>query len=111
MLVIVPDAQLRRSVAFLLEAEGYAVHAFASLADADRRAPVACAIVDEAAVTGGAPFWTGLAALALSSVILSSKGQPQPQQRGMRLVEKPLLGQRLVDAVQAACRVAREGTT
>lgn len=111
--MVAPDPQLRRSITFLLEAEGYAVTPSCALPHAAEEIAAAapadgCAVVDEAAVTDASDFWDRLAHLACAVVMLSSGRLAPPPHFLVHSVEKPMLGRHLVEAVQAAFR-GREG--
>lgn len=101
VLVIASDDTLRRSLAFLLEAEGYAVSSHdrmpLGLAPGEQRSR--CVIVDEGSL--GAGTWERLAELADAIVVLLSRARELPPGR-IHTVEKPLLGDDLVAAVEAA---------
>lgn len=111
VLVIAPDGQLRRSIAFLLEAEGYRISSHATVPmQAGYPAAGRCAVIDEDALTDGEGLWPRLQRLASSFVMLSS-GLLVPRPHFlMHSVEKPLLGQSLVEAVEAAIRGIGDGS-
>lgn len=102
VLVIASDAVLRRSLAFLLEAEGFDV------TSSDGVPPVAeaplvrarCAVVDDASVEEP-EFWARLATMAESVVLLLARVRDLPADLPVTTVEKPLLGGTLVEAVTA----------
>jgi len=104
VLVIAPDAQLRRSITFLLETEGYEVTAYDRVPAAGvAPKPVrACAIVDEAVLAEGGDIWDRLGRISDTLVMLVSRRVVPPDAFPVRLVEKPLLGQSLVEAVGRA---------
>ncbi|NJR13471.1 MAG: hypothetical protein HC779_03505 [Phyllobacteriaceae bacterium] len=112
VLVIAADATFRRSIAFLLEAEGYGVTAHASLHGAAAKGPARnhCAIIDEDAA-GGLEVWDRLQALADAIVVLFSRALELPRNLPghirVQIVEKPPLGQDLVLAVRAALLPSR----
>jgi hypothetical protein len=98
--VIAPDEGMRASLCFVLEAEGYAVGLADSPLDLPSEALVAdCVIVDEAALSraraSGVDFGT-------TPVVVLSEQAERPSLLGRyALVQKPLLGQALIDIVQA----------
>lgn len=102
VLVIASDDTLRRSLAFLLEAEGYVVssHDRMPLGLAPGEPRSRCVIVDEGSLDG-AGTWERLAELADAIVVLLSRARELPPGR-IHTVEKPLLGDDLVAAVEAA---------
>lgn len=101
ILVVAPDEQLRRSIAFALEAEGLQVEAFSDLrtaSESDAR-DAEFAIVDENAVLSVQDGWRRVAALPHEVVLLIDRLRGVPEHYATRAVRKPLLGRRLVDAV------------
>jgi FixJ family two-component response regulator len=113
VLVVAPDTQLRRSITFLLEAEGYEVTAYdrvpaSDMAPKPRRS---CAIVDEAALADGEDIWDRLGRIAETLVMLVSSGVMPPTTFLVRPVEKPLLGQSLVEAVGKAIDALSDRST
>jgi DNA-binding response OmpR family regulator len=104
LLVIAPDGDLRRSLTFALEAEGYAVTA---LADADS-APVVgsahynCTIIDQAALAGTEAAIRAFCAAAKPVVLLSNTPVGWLPADGVSVVEKPMLGESLSQAVRGA---------
>lgn len=104
LLVIAPDDDLRRSLAFALEAEGYAVTA---LADTDSAHVIgnghyACTIVDQAALAGTEAAIRAFCAAAQPVVLLSNASVTCLPWDGVSVVEKPMLGESLSQAVQRA---------
>ena len=105
LLVVAPDARLRASIAFLLRAEGYDVTASEQIPRPGTEwLPAPCAILDEEALAGRPDAWAALRELAGSFVMVVSKARPSPTELLTRQVVKPLLGQMLVEAVNAAIR-------
>lgn len=109
--MIAPDEGMRASLCFVLEAEGYAVGLADSPLDLAPEAQLAdCVIVDEAALSraraSGVDFGT-------TPVVVLSEQAERPSLLGRyALVQKPLLGQALIDIVQALLPVqARRGLT
>lgn len=104
VLVIAPDAELRRSITFLLEAEGIDVTSRATIPPVIRisRPRRLCAIVDEEATQIGQDVWGRLHRLAGCVVVLLSRTLDPPSHILIQTVEKPLLGQDLVRAVRTA---------
>ena len=103
VLVIAPDPDFRRSIAFLLRAEGYDVtHHEALPAEIGSRPPERCAVVDEASIGDGDDFRERLRRLADTIVVLRSVPRELPGMGFVQTVDKPMLGASLVEAVQAA---------
>lgn len=102
VLVVVPDPELRRSVEFALEAEGYGVVSHALLAsalDAVGAAVAACVIVDENAIANRNGAGSGLEGIAGAVILLVDRLRTVPDATGIRVLTKPLLGRRLVETV------------
>jgi hypothetical protein len=106
LIVIVPDALLRRSVVFLLEAEGYRAQPHESIEHAARTgsARQRCAVVDDASIGVTAGCWEELGELADEIVLLHDRAPGIPAGVSVHAVAKPLLGDRLVASVRAALR-------
>lgn len=104
VLVIAPDKELRRSIAFLLEAEGYDVsaHEAVPLSDVTGTAHPRCAVVDEDATVGEPDAWDRLRSVADAIVLLRDRTRELPANLTIHTVEKPFLGQNLVQAVRDA---------
>ena len=103
VLVIAPDADFRRSIAFLLEAEGFEVTHHDAVPFGDpASSPERCAVLDEASVAADDDIWDRLRGVAETFVLLLSKPRALPPHLLVQSVEKPLLGASLVEAVQTA---------
>lgn len=103
ILVVVPDRELRRSIEFALEAEGLVFCAHAELAAAlasPEAGAAACLIVDEDAIApsrNGAG--NGLDGFGRPVVLLVDRMRTVPRVPGIRVLNKPLLGERLIEIV------------
>jgi FixJ family two-component response regulator len=100
--VVVPDSELRRSIAFALEAEGYAIEQHVQLADAigaSTRPGVVCTVVDENALAGRSA--QGLIPQGAHSplVLLVDKMRTTAASSGLKVLTKPLLGHLLVETI------------
>ena len=117
VIVVDDDAAVRGSLKFALEIEGFTVHAYArgdELLDDAALADCACLIIDQRL-----PGMTGLdvvAALrdqriATPAILITSHPTGHLQERaakaGIAIVEKPLLGNALIERVRAAVTDAR----
>jgi len=108
ILVVASDEGFRRSLVFVLEAEGFAVepHAQLSLAIASPLAKAAgCTIVDEDAVQGRISAWKELGRFAKPVVLLVDRFRPPPDLTGFadaRVLIKPFLGRSLIETVRMA---------
>lgn len=104
ILVVAPDAELRRSIDFALEAEGLHVILRAHLPPpALLEGVYDCAVVDESVVLSASDGWARLAAIPCATVLLVDRigSAPRGHFTGS-IIRKPLLGRSLVDRVLAA---------
>ncbi|MEX4008702.1 hypothetical protein [Neoaquamicrobium sediminum] len=105
VLVVVPDPELRRSVEFALEAEGFRVDSHALLAAALQAATagqMVCSVVDENAVSGRSGIADRLDPVPRPIVLLVDRLRNVPETTSqIAILTKPLLGRRLVDTVVA----------
>lgn len=110
LLVVAPDVELRRSLEFALEAEGYAVTALPDIATArGLSGRFDCTILDAAAADDPLADVVGFCAEARPVVLLSDTAVPTLSSWIAGMVEKPQLGQALSAAVQRA--VLKPATT
>ncbi|MEP9373663.1 hypothetical protein [Mesorhizobium sp. KR1-2] len=103
ILVVASDEGFRRSLVFVLEAEGFGVdpHARLSLAMTSPFAEAAdCAVIDEDAVRGRLSEWRELGRFAKPVVLLMDRVRPLPDLADVKVLIKPFLGHSLVEAVQ-----------
>ena len=108
LLIIAPDSDLRRSLEFLLEAAGYAVTPQADIATIPKEQLFDCAVLDHRAIERPG----SLAELQVMSgpiVLLAGSTSPWLEDMVFRVVRKPLLGEPLIAAVEAALRSAERG--
>lgn len=111
ILVVAPNEELRRSIEFALEAEGFDVasHALLTMAlTSPNVSAYACAVIDEEAVTNPAPAWEELGRFTRPIVLLCDRLRGVPESFAMTVLHKPLLGRTLTDTVIGA--VANGGT-
>lgn len=110
VLVVVPDDELRRSIAFAFEAEGVCVEPHASLTAAiaaSGRCDVACLVVDEAALGPRQGATVELGSVAKPLIVLADRLRTLPAIDGLTVLTKPLLGRRLVETVAGFIHAAR----
>lgn len=112
--VIAPDAAFRHSLGFMLEVEGCQVALLESMAGLiekiERLAGIAngggigfdCFVVDEEALTGEGPGLADLRRHDRPVILLVARIRSIPGASEAVLVEKPMLGGVLVDAVRTA---------
>lgn len=100
--IVAADEPLRRSLAFLLEIEGYRTMSHSLLTKGLRRIatmPTDCVIVD-ADIAGFREAERDLRSLGVPLILLTS-GSARPIPHAIRL-QKPVLGQALLDIVASA---------
>jgi len=102
LLIIAPDAVLRHSLEFLLEAEGYTITCYASIARTIMPENYDCVVLDHRAARR--PTGDVLAFCRAAGPIVLLSGSPQPWLAGrvFRVVQKPLLGEPLSRAIREA---------
>ncbi len=104
VLIVAPHGGFRRSLEFALEAEGFAVDSHALLSTAVESsflAAAVCSVVDEDALLDWAPEPETFNRLAKPVILLVDRLTPIPEQVGMTILTKPLLGTALIDSVHA----------
>lgn len=97
--VIVPDDSFRRSLCFLLEAEGHVVLASGLANGTLDHGRVDCIVIDEKAM----PVETS----DLPVIMLVDRTDSHRMNGVYRLVEKPILGTELIEAVQGTICATR----
>ena len=103
VLVAAPGAELRRSIAFALEADGFTAEAHPSLAAAlalPEAASSICLIVDENALDGQGNRAATLKRLGIPVILLVDRIRKIPRVVGMKVLTKPLLGASLLETVR-----------
>ena len=103
VLVVAPDKDFRRSLAFALEADGFAVdtHARSSNAFASQRANDAeCAVVDDAAIEDWRMAEEEFRRFGKPVFLLVDKIRPIPDLPFTKILTKPFLGNPLIEAVR-----------
>lgn len=104
ILVVVPDAPIRQSLRFVLEAEGYGVLWLDQLPVTPMPDPgYDCAVVDEDAIRSLPGGWQRLRDSGLPLVLLVDRLEDGAVD-GVRSVRKPLLGSALVEAVRISLK-------
>ena len=102
VLVVVPDGELRRSIEFAFEAEGFAIERYATLPEAVKasaRAEVVCLVVDENAIAPRNGTNPPIARTGKPVILLVDKLRGIADADGLKVLTKPLLGRLLVDTV------------
>jgi CheY-like chemotaxis protein len=115
ILVVVPDDDLRRSIIFALESEGFALSVASqlpALSDYPQLSAVDCIVVDENAIDVRGGGWERLGSLGRPAILLIDALRDIPPEFAQTAVMKPLLGSCLVDAVtnSVAAAALRQAT-
>ena len=105
ILVVAPDPDFRRSLAFVLEAEGCRVNILERLPDLDTLSDrYDCLVIDHRSIPAAAQSGTLLASMRTPMVVLVSDAQDMVARGFERVVVKPFLGHKLVEAVRDALK-------
>ena len=102
ILVIAEESDLRRSLQFALDAEGYEVTARSTLAPAELALPFDCTIVDHHAADRDAAAAIAFFAAFAPIVLLADERTHPLCAHATRIVLKPLLGPALSAAIREA---------
>lgn len=104
VLVIVPDRELQRSIAFALEAEGLQLEFHDSLAGAiaqDRLGAASCVVVDEDALDARREALAQIGHATKPLILLVDRLHARSDIEGVTVLTKPLLGRLLVETVES----------
>jgi hypothetical protein len=104
-LVVAPAAELRRSIVFALEANGFKVEAHPWLGPAAASAHLsvpACLVVDENALVDQPGGTKALKEFAQPVVLLVDRLRAIPRLARVKVLRKPMLGDQLIDTVRGA---------
>jgi DNA-binding response OmpR family regulator len=105
ILVAAPGAELRQSIVFALEADGFEVDAHDTLGSAIAALGASrsiCLVVDENALGGHANGVGALRKVGLPVILLVDRMRTIPRLPRIKTLTKPLLGQRLIEMVRGA---------
>lgn len=102
LLIIAPDADLRQSLKFMLESEGYGVVPRDSISAMPERGGFDCTVLDHKAITGSAADVLAFCEKAKPVILLAGLSVPWLTDKVFRVIQKPLLGEPLVAAVRDA---------
>jgi hypothetical protein len=100
ILVIAQDADLRRSLQFALEAEGYVVTLGSSIAVRDPPAELACTVIDHHALGGNRAASIAFLQSFEPVILLANMTNHSLSPWAYRTVLKPLLGPALTAAIR-----------
>lgn len=100
--VIAPDRELRRSLEFVLEAEGFLIGSHASLAGAETSpitSEAVCAVVDDSALRVDPSGRRSLDRLIRPVILLADGFSAIGHSKGLTVLTKPLQGNVLVELI------------
>ncbi|GGB08436.1 hypothetical protein GCM10011491_40580 [Brucella endophytica] len=100
ILVVAADSAFRQSLGFVLEAEGHRVEVAGQLPHPDDIIRYGCIVADDRAVAAKPGDLPALSTLGRPVVLLVNHAEGTVVGHPVRLVEKPLLGRTLVEAVR-----------
>lgn len=101
ILVVAPDDSLRRSLCFVLRAEGYGVRESQTWPDAGNLPPFDAAVIDHGGIDRAAMEDLALRDLGPRAIILTSRTEPHSRLASATIVRKPLIGRELVERLHA----------
>lgn len=102
VLVVAPDRDLRRSLCFVLQAEGYVVTAFAELPPIEAAGAYDATVLHHRASVEGAATMLAFCRGARPVVLLAVRPPSWLAEVVFRIVPTPLMGDALIAAVNAA---------
>lgn len=103
VLIVAPDRTFRESLAFLLEAEGCHVRQLVALPPASSPMGLLdCVVVDDAAFAQDREALSRWRELRCPIILLTDCRRDAPNAEYIQVVEKPILGAALVEAVRSA---------
>ena len=111
ILIVVPDPDFRQSLGFVLETEGCEVRLAGRLpAEADLETAYDCIIVDDKSLPKRADRYRCLERLPRPLILLVDRRPNMMVDGSVTLIEKPILGSGLIEAVQSLLRPAERPT-
>lgn len=102
ILVIAPNSDLCKSLAFALEAEGYAVTTQATIPGSDASRGYDCVVLDHRAAVGARDDVLSFCRSSRPVLLLAGAAQPWLSREVFEVVPTPLSGDALSDAVRSA---------
>ncbi len=100
ILVVAPNTDLRRSLAFILAAEGYVVSEAVAWPPMEPGLDFDALVIDHAALDRKLKADAYLTALGDRAVILASRAEPFPALRQATVIRKPLLDGVLLETLR-----------
>jgi hypothetical protein len=114
ILVVAPGAELRRSIVFALEANGFKVEShpwLGSAAAAAEVSPAACLVIDENALVDQPSGARVLKEFARPVVLLVDRLRAIPRLARIKVLRKPMLGDQLIETVRGALAAGQADIT
>ena len=108
LLIVAPDDDLRSSLVFLLETAGYLVTSRPDISSCPKSEVFDCTVLDHRAIEQPAPL-AELKANLGPIILLAGGSTPWLENLVFRVVRKPLLGEPLIAAVEAALGSMQSG--
>lgn len=112
ILIVAPDPGLLRSLEFALEVEGFVVRSYQHLATAimaPHAGEVACVLIDEDAILEDPVALAACQRSSKPTLLLVDGSHPLPEMAGVRILQKPMLGNALIKAVRLAAGISEQG--
>jgi DNA-binding response OmpR family regulator len=108
ILVIAPNPEFRRSLAFALETEGYSVETEGEIPSRDELARFGAIVLDHKAIRQEPPGRSvRVGEEQVPVILLASRPEEWSAQKAFRTIPTPLMGSVLSDAVAAALAATR----
>jgi FixJ family two-component response regulator len=111
LLIVAPDMDLRRSLEFMLEADGYQVVSYPAIGAVPSQERFDCTILDHRAIAPPIETVIAFCRVAIPVVLLAGTPVPWLEEMVFCLVQKPLLGSPLLAAIESALAAAMPPAT
>jgi FixJ family two-component response regulator len=102
LLIVAPDTDLRQSLEFMLEADGYEVVSYPTIEAVQFLERFDCTILDHRAIAPPIEAVMAFCRLAIPVILLAGTPVPWLEEMVFCLVQKPLLGGPLLAAIESA---------
>jgi DNA-binding NtrC family response regulator len=111
ILLVAPDSDLRKSLEFALQAEGYEVTSRASIGARERPGAYECTVIDHHALGNNSAAAADFCSVFAPVILLTNHPGHPLAPLAFRTLLKPLLGAALIGAVRDAMAAARSNAT
>lgn len=102
ILLVAPDSDLRKSLEFALQAEGYEVTSRASIGARERPSAYDCTVIDHHALGNNPAFAAEFCTIFAPVILLTNHREHPLSSSAFRTMLKPLLGAALIEAIRDA---------